>query len=179
MGKNNKGEGKIDFIFPDYRIWEDIPFGFWYVGFFAMTLAFFNLSINFFSHFALLLGWLTDTMRDFPREPGGLYLALSGVFALYYLVSAPIFFYLACLYWNFREGAKKRLKILFIVDAAAFVVYNIANLGGAYLYENPYLKLKAPIYIILVVAALYFVSTNVEEDAGSAMKKLGGEEAKA
>ena len=122
MGKNNKGKGKIDFIFPDYRIWEDIPFGFWYVGFFAITLAFFNLSINFFSHFALLLGWLTDTVRDFPREPGGLDLALSGVFALYYLVGAPILFYLACLYWNFREGAKKRLKILFIVDAVVFVL---------------------------------------------------------
>jgi hypothetical protein len=173
MGKNRKGEGKLDFIFPDYRIWEDVPFGFWYVGFFAMTLAFFNLSINFFSHLALLLGWLTDTVREFPREPGALDLILSGVFALYYLVCAPLLFYLACLYWNFREVAKKRLKLLFVIDAAVFLIYNIANLSGLYLYGNPYFKLKAPIYIILVIVALYFVSTSVEEDTKAVLKRAG------
>lgn len=170
----DKKADKFDFIFPDYRIWEDIPFGFWYVGFFAMTLAFFNLSINFFSHIALLLGWLMDAMREFPREPGGLDLTLSGIIALYYLISAPLFFYLGCAYWNFREGAKKRLKTLLIVDAAIFVLYNAVNLGGVYLYENPYLKLKAPIYILLFVVAFYYISTKVEDDARSVIRSVGG-----
>lgn len=170
----DKKASRLDIMFPDYRIWEDVPFGFWYLGFFAMTLAFFNLSINFFSHLALLLGWLMDAMKEYPREPGGLDLVLSGVFALYYIVSAPLLFFTGSAYWNFKEGAKRRLRTLLIVDATVFVLYNVLNLSGVYLYQNPYLRLKAPIYIILVILALYHVSTNVEDDAKSAIKRLGG-----
>jgi hypothetical protein len=171
--KNDKKEGKLRYLFPDYRIWEDIPFGFWFVGFFAVTLAFFNLSINFFSHFALLLGWMTGTVKESYRVPGGLDLFLSGFFALYYLVSAPLFFYFGTAYWNFRSGIKKRLKWLLIVDAVIFVTYNIISLNEIYLYENQYLKLKAPIYIALFVVALYFISTRVDDDAKLLVRKAG------
>jgi len=187
--KTDKKEGKLSFLFPDYRIWEDIPFGFWYVGFFAVTLAFFNLSINFFSHFALLLGWMTDTLKESYRVPNGLDLFLSGFFALYYLVSAPLLFYFGTAYWNFRSGIKKRLKWLLIVDFVIFVTYNIVNLNDdiclylntslklglniheIYLYENQYFMLKAPIYIALFVVALYFVSTRVDDDAKLVARK--------
>ena len=160
-----------DTLFPPYRIWEDIPFGFWYVGFFAMALSFFNLSINFFSHFAILLGHLTSTLPELPRDPNGLDLLLSGTFSLYYLVSAFLFFILGVAYWNFKVGATKRLKALLVIDIAVFLVYNAFYFSGLYLYANPYLKYKAPIYIVLIAVCLYFVATGASEKAKKIVDK--------
>ncbi len=160
-----------DTLFPPYRIWEDIPFGFWYVGFFAMALSFFNLSINFFSHFAILLGHLTSTLPELPRDPNGLDLFFSGTFSLYYLVSTFLFFILGVSYWNFKKGATKRLKVLLIIDMIVFLVYNILNFIGLYLYANPYLKYKAPIYIVLMIVCFYFIATKVDERAKKIVDK--------
>lgn len=160
-----------DILFPNYRIWEDIPFGFWYVGFFAMALSFFNISINFFSHFAILLGHLTSTLPELPRQPNALDLLWSGAFSLYYLVSTLLFFMFGVSYWNFKEGATKRLKVLLIIDMIVFLFYNILFFTGLYLYANPYLKYKAPIYIALMIVCLYFVATRVDEKAKKIVDK--------
>ena len=160
-----------DKLFPPYRIWENIPFGFWYVGFFAMALSFFNISINFFSHFAIFLGYLTSTLPELPRDANGLDLLLSGTFSLYYLVSVPLFFMFGVCYWNFKEDTTKRLKGLLIIDMIVFLIYNTFYFTGLYLYANPYLKYKAPIYIALMMVCFYFVTTRVDEKAKKIVDK--------
>jgi hypothetical protein len=160
-----------EYLFPLYRLWEDAPFGFWYVGFFAMVLSFFNLAINFFSHLALLLGHLTGTLPELPREPGVFDLILSGAFGFYYLVSVPLFFWYGASYWNFVVGIKEKLKRLFCVDLAVFLFYNLLYFVGAYLYKNPYLTLKILIYLPLMVIGIYFASTDADDKAKKVVGK--------
>jgi len=162
----------MNYFFPPYRSYEDIPFGFWYVGFFAVVLSFFNLSINFFSHFSLLLGVMTTTLPEMVRNPRGLDLFFSGIFSVYYLVSAPLFFMLGVRYWNFLPAAKRWLSILFVIDATMFIAYTALAAIGLYLYDNQYFKIKAMLYIALMIAALYFVHLSVDDTAKRNVKKM-------
>jgi len=143
-----------DRLFPDYRLYDEVPFGFWYIGFFGFVLSFFNLAINLFSHLSLLLGFLTDTLYDVPKDPGAFDLIISGSFALYYLVSGVLFFRLSVLYWNFRDEAAEKFRRLLMIDMGVFFLYNILYFIGLYLYKNHYLIPKLPLYIILSVVAL-------------------------
>ncbi len=154
-------------LFPPYRLIEETPFGFWYVGFFGMVIAFFNISINFFSHLSILLGYLTGTLglSGVPRQPGGLDLFLSGAFACYYLVSAPLFVWLSAAYWNFKPKAKKRLLILLSIDVFVFCLYNILFFTGIYLYRNHYLMPKLPLYAVLAAVAVYYLMGKSDEEA--------------
>ena len=117
------------------------------------------------------MGHLTSTLPELPRDPNGLDLLLSGTFSLYYLVSAFLFFILGVAYWNFKVGATKRLKALLVIDIAVFLVYNAFYFSGLYLYANPYLKYKAPIYIVLIAVCLYFVATGASEKAKKIVDK--------
>ncbi len=165
----------MEVLFPPYRLIEEIPFGFWYVGFFGMVVAFFNISINFFSHLSILLGYLTDTLAlsGVPRQPGRLDLALSGIFALYYLVSAPLFVWLSSAYWNFTPKAKMRLLALLSIDIFVFCLYNILFFTGIYLYRNHYLMPKLPLYAVLAAVAVYFLMGKSDENAQRLVERRG------
>jgi len=165
----------FEVLFPSYRLSDEIPFGFWYVGFFGMVAAFFNLSINFFSHLSLLLEYLTDSLAltGIPQEPGGLDLALSGIFALYYLVSVPLFIWFSSAYWNFKAGARTRLLVLLSVDIFVFCLYNILFFTGIYLYQNHYLMPKLPLYAILAAVAVFFLMGKSDEKAKKIVERAG------
>ncbi|MBN1881972.1 MAG: hypothetical protein JW885_07355 [Deltaproteobacteria bacterium] len=163
-----------DRLFPDYRLYDEVPFGFWYVGFFGIVLAFFNLAINFFSHLSLLLGFLTDTLFDVPKDPGAFDLFLSGLFALYYLFSGVLFLRFSVQYWNFKHRAAIRFRRLLMIDMGVFVVYNLLYFAGLYLYKNHYLVPKLPIYIVLSVVALYYLFQNVGKTAEKAVVRIDG-----
>ena len=169
------GKKFMEVLFPPYRLAEQIPFGFWYVGFFGMVVAFFNISINFFSHLSILLGYLTDTLAlsGIPRQPSGLDLFLSGIFACYYLVSAPLFVWFSAAYWNFKPKAKTRLLVLLSVDIFVFCLYNILFFTGIYLYRNHYLVPKLPLYAILAAVAVYFLMGKSDEDARRLVERHG------
>jgi hypothetical protein len=162
-------------LFPPYRLVEEIPFGFWYVGFFGMVVAFFNIAINFFSHLSILLGYVTDTLAlsGIPRQPGGLDLFLSGIFALYYLISAPLFVWLSSAYWNFKPKARTRLLTLVSIDIFVFCLYNILFFTGIYLYRNHYMIPKVPLYAILAAVAVYYLMGKSDEDAKKAVERQG------
>ena len=170
---SNEKKKFIDVLFPPYRLLEQMPFGFWYVGFFGMVLAFFNISINFFSHLSVLLGYLTDTLAltGIPREPGRLDLALSGIFACYYLVSAPLFVWLSSGYWNFRPKAKGRLLLLLSIDIFVFCLYNLLFFSGIYLYRNHYLVPKLPLYAVLAAVAVFYLMGKSDEQAHKIAEK--------
>ncbi len=157
----------MEILFPPYRLNEGLPFGFWYAGFFGMTVSFFNLSINFFSHFSLLVGYLTHTLSlsGIPRDPNGLDLFLSGTFSLYYLVSVPLFIWFSASYWNFRPGGKKRLLTLLSIDIFVFCLYNVLYFTGIYLYMNHYLIPKLPLYAIFAAVALYYLMGDSDRKA--------------
>jgi hypothetical protein len=157
----------IERLFPPYRISQEVPFGFWYAGFFGMVVSFFNLSINFFSHLSLLLGYLTDTLAltGIPRQPDTLDLVLSGFFASYYLVSAPLFVWFSSSYWNFRPGGKMRLFVLLSIDILVFCLANILYFSGVYLYKNHYLIPKVPLYAILAAIAFFYLMGKSDEEA--------------
>jgi len=163
-----------DRLFPDYRLYDEVPFGFWYVGFFGIVMAFFNLAINMFSHLSLLLGFLTDTLSDVPKDPGGFDLICSGLFALYYLASGVLFFRFSVLYWNFKDRAVLKFRRLLMVDMGVFVLYNFLYFTGLYLYKNHYLVPKLPLYIVLSAVALYFLFQNAEEKAHKAVGRIDG-----
>jgi hypothetical protein len=165
----------MEVLFPPYRLTEDVPFGFWYVGFFGMVVAFFNVAINFFSHLSLFLGSVTGTLAlsGIPREPTGLDLTLSVVFAVYYLASAPLFVWLASAYWNFRPKAKKRLLLLVGIDVFVFCLYNVLFFTGIYLYRNHYLMPKLPLYAVLAAVAVYFLMGKSDEKAKKAAERKG------
>jgi hypothetical protein len=164
----------IEKLFPPYRISQEVPFGFWYAGFFGMVVSFFNLSINFFSHLSLLLGYLTDTLAltGIPREPGTLDLVLSGVFAAYYLVSAPLFVWFSSSYWNFRPGGKTRLLALLSLDIFVFCLVNILYFSGVYLYKNHYLIPKLPLYAVLAAIAFFYLMGKSDEEAQKVVSRL-------
>ena len=161
----------LEVLFPAHRLTEEVPFGFWYVGFFGMVAAFFNISINFFSHFSVLLQYLTESLAltGIPREPTAFDLTLSGLFSLYYLVSAPLFVWLSSAYWNFKPRAKTRLLLLLSVDIFVFCLYNILFFTGIYLYQNHYLMPKLPLYAILAAVAVYFLMGKSDEEAKKAV----------
>jgi len=165
----------MDVLFPHYRLSEAVPFGFWYVGFFGMVVAFFNLAINFFSHLSLFLGSVTGTLglSGIPREPSGLDLALSVIFALYYLASAPLFVWLSSAYWNFKPKAKTWLLILVSVDVFVFCLYNILFFTGIYLYKNHYLMPKLPLYAVLAAGAVFFLMGKSDEEAKKIAERQG------
>jgi hypothetical protein len=165
----------MEVLFPPYRLTEEVPFGFWYVGFFGMVDAFFNVSINFFSHLSILLGYLTNTLAltGIPREPSGLDLFLSGAFAAYYLVSAPLLVWLSAAYWNFRPKARQRLLILVSIDVFVFCLYNVLFFTGIYLYRNHYLMPKLPLYAVLAAMAVYFLMGKSDESARKAIERKG------
>lgn len=166
----------MEVIFPPYRLAEEVPFGFWYVGFFGMVVGFFNLSINFFSHLSLFLGSVTDTLAlsGIPRDPSGLDLALSVIFALYYLLSAPLFVWLSSAYWNFKPKAKQRLLLLVSIDIFVFCLYNILFFTATYLYRNHYLMPKLPLYAVLAAVAVYFLMGKADEQAKKAVERQKG-----
>ena len=163
-----------DRLFPDYRLYDEVPFGFWYVGFFGIVLAFFNLAINLFSHLSLLLGFLTDTLFEVPKDPGAVDLFFSGLFALYYLISGVLFFRLSVLYWNFKHGAAVRFRRLLMIDMGVFVAYNFLYFTGLYLYKNHYLVPKLPLYIILSAVALYYLFQNADTAAKKTADRIDG-----
>jgi hypothetical protein len=169
------GKKFMEVLFPSYRLADEVPFGFWYVGFFGMVVAFFNLSINFFSHLSLLLEYLTDSLAltGIPREPSGLDLALSGIFALYYLVSVPLFIWFSSAYWNFRDGARTRLLALLSIDIFVFCLYNVLFFTGIYLYQNHYLMPKLPLYAVLAAVAVFFLMGKSDEKAKKAVERAG------
>ncbi len=165
------GKKFMEVLFPPYRLTDEVPFGFWYVGFFGMVAAFFNLSINFFSHLSVALGSFTGTLAlsGIPRDPTGLDITLSIVFALYYLVSAPLFVRLSSAYWNFKPKAKQRLLILVSIDVFIFCLYNVLFFTGIYLYRNHYLMPKLPLYAVLAAVAVYFLMGKSDEEAKKAV----------
>ena len=163
-----------DRLFPDYRLYDEVPFGFWYVGFFGCILAFFNLAINVFSHLSLLLGFLTDTLFDVPKDPGAFDLMCSGLFSFYYLVSGVLFFRFSVSYWNFKRNTVVWFRRLLMIDMSVFVVYNLLYFTGLYLYKNHYLIPKLPLYIILSTVALYYLFQNVENMAKKAADRIDG-----
>jgi hypothetical protein len=165
----------MEIFFPPYRLMEEVPLGFWYVGFFGMVVAFFNISINFFSHFSVFLGYVTGTLglTGIPREPGAFDLTLSVIFSLYYLVSAPLFVWLSSAYWNFKPKAKMRLLLLLSVDIFVFCLYNILFFTGIYLYQNHYLMPKLPLYAVLAAVAVYFLMGNSDETAQKIAERQG------
>jgi hypothetical protein len=165
------GKKIMEVLFPPYRLTDEVPFGFWYVGFFGMVAAFFNLSINFFSHLSVALGSFTGTLAltGIPRDPTGLDITLSIVFALYYLISAPLFVRLSSAYWNFKPKAKQRLLILVSVDVFIFCLYNVLFFTGIYLYRNHYLMPKLPLYAVLAAVAVYFLMGKPDEEAKKAV----------
>jgi len=163
-----------DRLFPDYRLYDEVPFGFWYIGFFGIVLSFFNLAINFFSHLSLLLGFLTDTLFDVPKDPGAVDLFLSGLFSLYYLVSGVLFLYLSVSYWNFKHRATILFRRLLMIDMSVFAAYNFLYFTGVYLYKNHYLVPKLPLYILLSAVALYYLFQNLEKPAKKAVDRIDG-----
>jgi hypothetical protein len=167
------GKKFMEVLFPPYRLNDEVPFGFWYVGFFGMVAAFFNLSINFFSHLSVALGSFTGTLAlsGIPRDPTGFDITLSIVFALYYLISAPLFVWLSSAYWNFKPKAKKRLLILVSIDVFIFCLYNVLFFTGTYLYRNHYLMPKLPLYAILAAVAVYFLMGKSDEEAKKAAER--------
>jgi hypothetical protein len=165
----------MEVLFPPYRLLEEMPFGFWYVGFFGMVVAFFNIAINFFSHLSVLLGYLTDTLAlsGIPREPTGFDLFLSGLFALYYLASAPLFVWLSSAYWNFKPKARERLLLLLSIDIFVFCLYNILFFTGIYLYRNHYLVPKLPLYAVLAAVAVYYLMGKSDQTAKKIAERGG------
>ena len=165
------GKKFMEVLFPSYRLIDEVPFGFWYVGFFGMIAAFFNVSINFFSHLSVALGSFTGTLAlsGIPRDPTGLDITLSIGFALYYLISAPLFVWLASAYWSFKPKAKKRLLILVSIDVFVFCLYNVLFFTGTYLYRNHYLMPKLPLYAVLAAVAVYFLMGKSDEEAKKAV----------
>jgi hypothetical protein len=169
------GKKFMEVLFPPYRLIEEIPFGFWYVGFFGMVVAFFNISINFFSHLSIALGYVTNTLAlaGIPREPGALDLTFSVIFALYYLASAPLFVWLSSAYWNFKPKARTRLLILLSIDIFVFCLYNILFFTGIYLYRNHYMIPKLPLYAVLAAVAVYYLMGKSDETAKKIADRQG------